>query len=75
MAEDEPHTALSRLWEYSRDPNSPQSLFEEQNHVTICQDCIAVLWMCRGSASIDDVQQRLRARGIAADSTTIYKVT
>ncbi len=67
MAEDEPHTALSRLWEYSRDPNSPGILFEEHDHLTICQDCLAILWMCRGSASLDDVQSRLRKHGMTAN--------
>jgi hypothetical protein len=67
MAEDKPHTALSELWKYSKDPNSPGILFEAQNHLAFCQDCIAVLWMCRGSASVDDVQKRLRERGLAAN--------
>jgi hypothetical protein len=67
MAEDEPHTALSRLWEYSKDPNSPGILFAERNHLTICQDCVAILWMCRGSTSVDDVQKRLREHGMAAN--------
>jgi hypothetical protein len=65
MAQDEPHTALSRLWEYSRDPNAPGILFEERNHLTICQDCVAIMWMCRGSASVDDVQMRLSERGVS----------
>jgi hypothetical protein len=67
MAQDEPHTALSRLWEYSRDPNSPAILFEEQNHLVICEDCVAILWMCRGSASVDDVRKRLAERGITGN--------
>ncbi len=67
MAQDEPHTALSRLWKYSRDPSAPGSLYKEQNHLTICQDCVAILWMCRGSASVEEVQKRLRERGITAN--------
>jgi hypothetical protein len=59
MAEDERHIALARLWEYSRDPDSPAILFEEQNHLTTCQDCIGILWLCRGSASVDEVRKIL----------------
>jgi hypothetical protein len=66
MTQDE-HTALSRLWEYSKDPNAPRILFDEQNHLTICQDCVAILWMCRGSASVDDVRKRLREHGKTAN--------
>jgi hypothetical protein len=67
VEEDEPHIAVLQLWEYSRDLHSPSILFEKHSHLTICQDCIAVLWMCRGSASLDDVQMRLRALGITGN--------
>jgi hypothetical protein len=66
MVENGSHIALL-IWEYSLDPDSPEILFEERNHLTVCQDCIALLWMCRGSASLDDVRERLRERGVTAD--------
>jgi hypothetical protein len=68
MAPDEPHIALMRLWEYSKnrfleyskDPTSLSILAHERAHLATCEDCIAVLWMCRGSTSVEDVQKKLR---------------
>jgi hypothetical protein len=67
MVENGSHIALSRIWEYSLDPNSPTILFEERNHLTTCEACIAIVWMCRGAVSIDDVRARLREHGMTAN--------
>jgi hypothetical protein len=72
MAQDGPHIALSRLWEYSKnrflecskDPTSLSVPAEERAHLATCEDCIAVLWMCRASALLEDVQNKLRERFI-----------
>ncbi len=75
MAEDGPHIALSRLREYSghqlleyaKNLDSSKIPVEERDHLMACQDCVAILWLCRGAASVDDVQLKLKERGINTD--------
>ncbi len=42
MVDNGRHISVSQLWEFSKDPDSPEVLFEERSHLTICQDCIAI---------------------------------
>jgi hypothetical protein len=56
MAQERPHTSLSRLWEYSKDPNSPGILFERRDHLTIRQDQVVTqivegLWSAGATAN------------------------
>lgn len=60
MAQDEPHIALTQLWEYRNDPNSATTPIEVWFHLANCQDCVARLWLCRASSSIDDVRVKIK---------------
>jgi hypothetical protein len=57
MAQERLRTSLSRLWEYSKDPNSPGILFEKQDHLTICQDQV-----------VTQIAEGLRSAGATANS-------
>jgi hypothetical protein len=60
MVQDEPHIALLQLWEYSRDLISLKIPLADRNHLRNCQDCVAVVWLCRGLPSIEAVEARLQ---------------
>jgi hypothetical protein len=60
MAQDEPHIALLQLWEYSRDLISLKIPLADRNHLRNCQDCVAVVWLCRGLSCIEAVEARLQ---------------
>ena len=65
MAYDESHVAVSQLWEYSQKPIFLEIPYIDRNHLRECQDCVAVMWLCRSAPSIEDVEARLK-EGIAA---------
>jgi hypothetical protein len=57
MVHDEPHLAVSQLWKYSQKPIFLEIPDVDRNHLRECQDCVAVMWLCRVS-SIEDVEAR-----------------
>lgn len=59
MAQDEPHISVSQLWEYSQEPIF-QIQPEDINHLRECEDCVAVIWLCRSVPSIEAVEARLK---------------
>jgi hypothetical protein len=61
MVQDEPHIALLQLWEYSRDLISLDIPLADRTHLRNCQDCVAVVWLCRGLPSIEAVEAKLHA--------------
>jgi hypothetical protein len=58
MAQEAPHIALSRLWEHSQ--NQESLIAEELDHLATCQDCVAIVWVCR-SLSWDDAKRMLES--------------
>ena len=60
MAHDEPHIAVSQLWEYSQEPIFLNIPSVDRNHLRECQDCVAVIWLCRSLPSIETVEARLK---------------
>jgi hypothetical protein len=60
MAYDEPHVAVSQLWEYSQKPIFPEIPHVDRNHLRECQDCVAVMWLCRCVPSIEHLEARLK---------------
>ena len=60
MAQDELHIAVSQLWEYSQEPIFLKIPPEDLNHLRECQDCVAVIWLCRSVPSIEAVEARLK---------------
>ena len=65
LAQDWCHLPLSLLWQYSQ--NRDAHLFTAQmDHLTLCEDCIGILWICRSSNSIQDAKARLIEHGINA---------
>jgi hypothetical protein len=54
------HIPLSFLWEYSRNPNPAQLPSAEWEHLLSCESCIAVLWTCRASDSLAQVEEKLK---------------
>ena len=69
MAQDEPHIAVSRLWEYAQEPIFLKIPAVDRNHLGECQDCVAVIWLCRSLSSVDAVEARLR-EGRSADAAS-----
>ena len=67
MAEDEPHIALTRLWCYRADLNSTDIPLEERMHLATCQDCIAVVWLCRTLPSLHEASATLRDYNVALE--------
>lgn len=61
VAQDEPHIAVSQLWEYSQGPLSLNIPAVDRNHLRECQDCVAVIWLCRSGSSIEAVEARLKS--------------
>jgi len=53
------HLTLVRLWEYSRDPNPATLGQSDYEHLLKCEDCVAALWVCNISASVEDAEKRL----------------
>ena len=65
LAQEWRHLPLSLLWQYSQ--NRDTQLFSAQmDHLTLCEDCIGILWICRSSNSIQDAKARLMEHGISA---------
>jgi hypothetical protein len=62
VAQDEPHIAVSQLWEYSQEPIFLKIPPVDRNHLRVCQDCVAVIWLCRSVSSIEAVEARLKQR-------------
>ena len=63
--QDSSHVPISQLWAYSRDPNVPESI--RLGHLSACDDCMDILWVCRSSESVQQVKDRLEKHGITAD--------
>jgi hypothetical protein len=66
MAKDLPHIHMSRLWEYSRHPNSATLQKSESDHLMDCEECAGVLWACRDADSLNQVKAKLKKHGLAA---------
>jgi hypothetical protein len=65
LAYDWRHLPLSLLWQHSQGRDT--HLFSGQlDHLTFCEDCIGILWICRTSNSLQDAQARLMEHGINA---------
>ena len=65
LGQDWHHLPFSLLWQYSQDRDT--HLFSAQmDHLTLCEDCIGILWICRTSNSLQDAKTRLTEHGIGA---------
>lgn len=56
---------VERLWEYSRNSDFRTLLKSEFDHLAVCEDCVAVLWTCNTSASLDQAIDRLKEHGLS----------
>jgi hypothetical protein len=58
---DDSHIPLSILWEYSQNPN-PSELRTGPywEHLSDCEDCVSVLWLCKTSISVEGVKAKLK---------------
>jgi hypothetical protein len=63
------HIAVSQLWKYSQEPIFLKIPPVDQNHLRECQDCVAVIWLCRSVSSIEVVEARLKKGSADADGT------
>jgi hypothetical protein len=59
------HIQISQLWEYSRDPGTLES--RQLEHLCCCEDCMGILWLCRAFERFQQVKNKLKEHGIAAD--------
>jgi hypothetical protein len=65
LGQDWRHVPFSLLWQYSQ--NHDMRLFSAQlDHLTLCEECIGILWICRTSSSLQDARTRLIEHGISA---------
>jgi hypothetical protein len=65
LGQDWQHVPFSLLWQYSQ--NRDTRLFSAQlDHLTLCEDCIDILWIYRSSISAQDAKTRLIDHGISA---------
>lgn len=53
-----PHIDISDLWRCS--DNLASATPSVREHLSVCQDCISVVWLCRGLGSIDKVRMKIR---------------
>jgi hypothetical protein len=60
MAQDALHISLTRLWKYRIDITSTTIPLQHRSHLAACQDCIAVVWLCRISSSMEDAIARIK---------------
>ena len=60
MAQGPPHIDVSQLWEYSQEPIFLEIPPVDRDHLRECQDCVAVIWLCRSGSSIEAVEARLK---------------
>jgi hypothetical protein len=64
LGQDWRHVRFSLLWEYSQ--NSDTRLFSAQlDHLTLCEECIGILWICRSSNSLADAKGLCKQHGIS----------
>jgi hypothetical protein len=59
------HIPLSVLWGYSQNANSNAlRLGPHFDHLSDCEDCASVLWLCKTSVSVEGVKAKLKSFGI-----------
>jgi hypothetical protein len=58
----QPRIRLLLLWKYSRESLALNS--EDMEHLRACQDCVAVLWLCNTSSSLDRVEKVVSEVGV-----------
>jgi hypothetical protein len=59
MAHEDLHLTIARIWEYSRNPNPAKLAQSEFDHLSVCEDCAATLWVCHTCPSVEQVERRL----------------
>jgi hypothetical protein len=55
MCKSEAHVSIEALWKYRAD-NIPSSR-DEDNHLYVCNECLAILGMCQLSQTIEEVER------------------
>jgi hypothetical protein len=61
------HVPITILWEYSQDPSVLALESEHVEHLTTCEDCVAIIWLSRGAESFEDVKTQLKERGYTTE--------
>lgn len=59
-APDDIHISIPQLWAHSKNAGSLSDT--ERSHLERCEQCIAILWLCNASQSIDEVQIKLKSK-------------
>lgn len=59
-APDDIHIAIPQLWAHSK--NEGALSHAERSHLHVCEQCIAILWLCNASQSIEEVQIKLKSK-------------
>ena len=54
------HIPLSVLWQYSKEPKVDSLADGDRRHLGVCEDCVAVVYVCRTLPSLQDVEDRLK---------------
>jgi hypothetical protein len=57
--EDE-HVPISTLWEFSKEFQLDMLADEDRRHLGICEDCVAIIALCKSLSSVTDVEERLK---------------
>jgi hypothetical protein len=60
------HVPIAVLWKSSRDP---RVLLVEGyvEHLTTCEDCVAIIWLSRSAESFEKLKEQLREHGYGID--------
>jgi hypothetical protein len=61
-APDDIHILIPQLWAYSANPDPASLSHAEWSHLQACDECIATLWVCNTSESIEEVQIKLKSK-------------
>jgi hypothetical protein len=53
------HIPISQIWEYSRESNRALLSLLEWDHLMACERCVANLWLCHASDSVENIERRV----------------
>src|SRR5689334_8815377 len=61
------HVPIAVLWACSRDPSFLVLESEHMEHLTTCEECVAIIWLSRSAESFEQLKDQLRERGYRTD--------
>ena len=56
---DAQHLSISFLWQYTRHMNPAIIKPPEHDHLAMCDRCVAIMWVCQVSSSIEEAKKKI----------------